>query len=101
MNAGRHLILDCILSEDSIPIVSSTEKMGQYLENITEITGMTLVIPPISMKFPFSGETNRLIKRLEGEGTSSPVIEEFKQHIRHRDEDQGGEIGRTSCRERV
>jgi S-adenosylmethionine decarboxylase len=27
---------------------------------------------------------------LEDEGTSSPVIEEFKQHIKHRDEDQGG-----------
>ena len=90
MDAGRHLILDCVLTEDSIPIVSSTEKMGEYLEKITEITGMTLVIPPISMKFPFSGETQRLIKRLEEEGTSSPVIEEFKQHIRHRDEDQGG-----------
>ena len=90
MNAGRHLILDCILTEDSIPIVSSTEKMGEYLEKITEITGMTLVIPPISMKFPFSGECNRLIKELEKEGTTSPYIEQFKEHIKHRDNDQGG-----------
>ena len=90
MDAGRHLILDCILTDESIPIVSSTEKMGEYLEKITEITGMTLVIPPISMKFPFSGETNRLIKELEKEGTTSPYIEEFKQHIKHRDNDQGG-----------
>ena len=90
MIAGRHLILDCTLTEDSIPIVSSTEKMAEYLEKVTEITGMTLVIPPISMKFPFSGETNRLIQRLEEEGTTSPLIEEFKEHIRHRDNDQGG-----------
>ena len=90
MNAGRHLILDCILTEDSIPIVSSTEKMGEYLEKITEITGMTLVIPPISMKFPFSGECNRLIKELEKEGTTSPYIEQFKEHIKHRDNNQGG-----------
>ena len=90
MEAGRHLILDCVLTDESIPIVSSTEAMAAYLEEVTRITNMTLVIPPISMKFPFSGETQRLIKRLEDEGTSSPVIEEFKQHIKHRDEDQGG-----------
>ena len=59
--------------------------MAEYLERVTEITGMTLVIPPISMKFPFSGETQRLIKRLEAEGTTSPIIEEFKQHIKHRE----------------
>lgn len=90
MEAGRHLILDCQLTDESIPIVSSVEKMAEYLEKVTEITGMTLVIPPISMKFPFSGETQRLIKRLEEEGTTSPIIEEFKQHIKHRDNDQGG-----------
>lgn len=88
--AGRHLILDCTLTTDSIPIVSSTQAMSEYLEKVTEITGMTLVIPPISMKFPFSGETQRLIKRLEEEGTTSPIIEEFKKHIEHRDKDQGG-----------
>jgi len=90
MYAGKHLILDCTLSEESIPIVSSTQLMSEYLEKVTEITGMTLVIPPIAMNFPFSGETQRLIKRLEEEGTTSPIIEEFKQHIKHRDEDQGG-----------
>lgn len=90
MEAGRHLIFDCVLSDESIDIVSSTEKMREYLEKVTEITGMTLVMPPISMKFPFSGETNRLIKNLEKEGTTSPIIEEFKQHIKHRDEGQGG-----------
>ena len=90
MIAGRHIILDCILTDESIPIVSSTEKMSEYLEEVTRITGMTLVIPPISMKFPFSGECNRLIKELEKEGTTSPYIEEFKEHIRHRDNAQGG-----------
>ena len=88
--AGKHLILDCILTDDSIPIVNSVQKMSEYLEEVTRITDMTLVIPPIAMAFPFSGETQRLIKRLESEGTTSPVIEEFKQHIKHRDEDQGG-----------
>lgn len=88
--AGKHLILDCILTDESIPIVNSTQKMSEYLEEVTRITDMTLVIPPIAMSFPFSGETQRLIKRLEAEGTTSPIIEEFKQHIKHRDEEQGG-----------
>ena len=88
--AGKHLILDCILTDDSIPIVNSVQKMSEYLEEVTRITNMTLVIPPIAMAFPFSGETQRLIKRLEAEGTTSPIIEEFKQHIKHRDEEQGG-----------
>ena len=88
--AGKHLILDCILTDDSIPIVNSVQKMSEYLEEVTRITDMTLVIPPIAMAFPFSGETQRLIKRLEAEGTTSPIIEEFKQHIKHRDEGQGG-----------
>lgn len=88
--AGRHLIIDAQLTEQSIPIVSDITKMTEYLEQVTEITGMTLVIPPITMKFPFSGETQRLIKRLEFEGTTSPVIREFKQHIEHRDNNKGG-----------
>lgn len=88
--AGKHLIMDCVLTDESIPIVSSESAMSEYLRRVTEITGMTLVIPPIAMAFPFSGETQNLIKRLDKEGTTSPVIEEFKQHIKHRDEDQGG-----------
>jgi S-adenosylmethionine decarboxylase len=89
-SAGRHIIIDAVLSSDSKEIVSSVELMAAYLEQITKITGMTLVIPPISMKFPFAGETQRLIKQLEHEGTTSPVIEEFKQHIKQRDTEQGG-----------
>lgn len=90
MIAGRHLVLDCILTEESLPIINSVECMKTYLEKVTEITGMTLVIPPIAMSFPFSGETVRLIKALEKEGTTSPIIEEFKSHIKHRNEEQGG-----------
>ena len=39
MEAGRHLVLDCTLTDESIPIVTSTEKMAEYLERVTEITG--------------------------------------------------------------
>ena len=89
-SAGRHIIIDGILTEESKPIVSSVELMSDYLTEVTKITGMTLVLPPIAMKFPFAGETQRLIENLEKEGTTSPLIEEFKQHIKHRDSEQGG-----------
>ena len=89
-SAGRHLIIDGVLSNDSKDIVSSVEMMSKYLEEVTKITGMTLVVPPIAMKFPFAGETQRLIENLEKEGTTSPLIEEFKSHIKNRDTNQGG-----------
>lgn len=88
--AGRHLIIDGILGTGSKEIVSDREMMAEYLEQVTKITGMTLVIPPISMKFPFAGETQKLIERLDEEGTNSPIINEFKEHIKHRDTEQGG-----------
>lgn len=89
-SAGRHLIIDGILTKESKDIVSSVSLMSKYLEEVTKITGMTLVVPPIAMKFPFAGETQRLIENLEKEGTTSPLIEEFKSHIKNRDTNQGG-----------
>ena len=89
-SAGRHLIIDAVLGEDSREIVSSTELMSAYLEKVTDITGMTLVIPPIAMKFPYSGETRKLINHLIEEGTTSPVIREFIDHINDRDNNKGG-----------
>ena len=89
-SAGRHLIIDGILTNESKDIVSSVSLMSKYLEEVTKITGMTLVVPPIAMKFPFAGETQRLIENLEKEGTTSPLIEEFKSHIKNRDTNQGG-----------
>ena len=92
MIAGRHLIMDCVLTDASLPIVNSVELMKNYLEKVTQITVMTLVIPPIAMSFTFSGETNKLIERLDEEGKclDSQVFKEFKEHIKHRNEDQGG-----------
>lgn len=89
-SAGRHLIIDAVLGVDSREIVSSTELMSTYLEKVTDITGMTLVIPPIAMKFPYSGETRKLMDRLIEEGTTSPAIREFINHINDRDNNKGG-----------
>ena len=41
--------------------MANRDFLSNYLEQVTNITGMTLVFPPIAMSFPFAGETNRRI----------------------------------------
>lgn len=90
--AGKHLVLDCVLTEESLPVVSSREHVAQYLENVTEITGMTLVMPPIALKFPYASETHKLAKKLTEEGWEgdSEVLTTFNKHLRDRDTNGSG-----------
>lgn len=92
--AGRHLIIDGVYNwaMGNRDNMSDRDFLSYYLEKVTEITGMTLVFPPIAMSFPFSGETNRLISKLEKEGkcNNSVVFNEFKKHIENRNNTGGG-----------
>ena len=89
---GRHLIIDGIYEDSHKNIHNNRESMSLYLEKVTEITGMTLVFPPMAMTFPYSGETNRLIEKLdkEGECRNSTIFNEFKQHVKNRNDNGGG-----------
>lgn len=86
MDIGRHLIIDGVFSNNFIENMSNREYLSNYLEEVTKVTGMTLVFPPMAMSFPFAGETNKLIKRLDEEGlcTQSSVFNEFK-NILHKE----------------
>lgn len=90
--AGRHLIIDGVFTDEFVEKLSNREYLSQYLEDVTKITGMTLVFPPMAMSFPFSGETNRLIEKLKAEGkcNNSAVFNEFKKHIETRNTTGGG-----------
>lgn len=92
--AGRHLIIDGVFYSDTITRENMSDRtyLADYLEKVTDITGMTLVFPPIAMSFPFSGETNRLIEKLDAEGKcdNSAIFNEFKKHIKNRNELGGG-----------
>lgn len=90
--AGRHLIIDGVFTDEFVEKLSNREYLSQYLEDVTKITGMTLVFPPMAMSFPFSGETNRLIEKLEAEGKckDSAIFNEFKKHIETRNTTGGG-----------
>lgn len=89
---GRHLIIDGIFKDDFMKRMSDRNYLANFLEDVTDITGMTLVFPPIAMSFPFSGETNSLIKKLEAEGKceNSEVFQAFKKHIKTRNTTGGG-----------
>lgn len=84
--AGRHLIIDGVFGPESISKMADRTFLAQYLEDVTEITNMTLVFPPIAMSFPYSGETNRLLKNLieEGKCNDSVILNDFKKHIDQR-----------------
>ena len=88
--AGMHLIIDASFGRAGRKIVSDREMMSEYLDKVTEITGMTLVMPPVALKFPFSSETHRLIRRLKADGVSSPVVNDFMEHIHRRDTEGQG-----------
>lgn len=92
-NIGRHLIIDGIYNPETHGFIhTSREHLADYLEKVTEITGMTLVFPPIAMQFPFAGETNKLIAQLEAEGkcNDSEIFRTFKEHVKTRNEDGSG-----------
>ena len=90
--AGRHLIIDGVFSGLFKEQMSNREYLSQYLEDVTGITGMTLVFPPMAMSFPFAGETNRLIEKLDKEGkcNDSEILAEFKRHLKVRNTEGGG-----------
>lgn len=92
--AGRHLIIDGVYntSVQKQKDMANRDFLSNYLEQVTNITGMTLVFPPIAMSFPFAGETNRLIEKLDKEGMceNSEIFKEFKQHIHNRNTLGGG-----------
>ena len=93
VDIGRHLIIDGIYnSETHGDKHNNRDFLSNYLEEVTRITGMTLVFPPMAMSFPFAGETNRLIEKLDAEGkcNESAIFNEFKQHIQNRNEHGGG-----------
>lgn len=92
IQTGRHLIIDGVYSPEFNNIHNNRNELSQYLEDVTRITGMTLVFPPIAMSFPFAGETNRLIEKLDEEGkcVNSAIFNEFKEHIKNRNENGGG-----------
>ena len=86
--AGRHLVLDVITKNKKL--LNSIQYADEYMYRVTDICGMQLVIPTLSMKFPFSSELVGMVKKLEHEGTDSPIIREYKNYVGAKERDDVG-----------
>ena len=64
---GRHLMIDAITTT-SQKIAQATTGIS-FLEEIVEKIDMTMILPPITVKFPHAtSEMDRILRRLEAEG---------------------------------
>ena len=86
--AGRHLIFDIITYDDKL--LNNTSYAEEYMYKITEITQMQLVIPVITMKFPFNSELHGFVHKLKKEGTDSPIIKEYTDYVERKEKDDTG-----------
>ena len=64
---GKHLMLDIIVKSGEN--LTNPEKGQKLLEDIIETIGMTMVLPPITVKFPHAiSEMKRTLTTLRNEG---------------------------------
>ena len=65
--SGKHLMVDAIAEDHSV--LATAELGGDLLEAIVERIDMTMILPPVTVKFPHNVcELNRILKKLENEG---------------------------------
>lgn len=87
---GRHLIIDLTVKPESKSLLSDREYCAKFIDKVTEVCGMQAVIPTIAMQFPFSTEHCGLVKKLQAEGTTSPVIEEHTKYVEAKEKNDTG-----------
>ena len=78
---GRHLVVDAIVEE---PSMLNNSILGvELLETIVERIDMTMIIPPVVVKFPQQvSELHRTLKRLEEEGLAdSKTAQQIRQDL--------------------
>ena len=64
---GKHLMVDAIAKDHGILATASLG--GDLLESIVERIDMTMILPPVTVKFPHNVcELNRVLRKLETEG---------------------------------
>lgn len=61
--AGGHLVMDLLVKNKSS--INNEQMVKNYLDQITDLIGLTAITPPYVFKFPFSNEKKRLIQKIE------------------------------------
>tara|TARA_R100001509_G_C4862297_1_gene213805 strand:+ start:270 stop:740 length:471 start_codon:yes stop_codon:yes gene_type:complete len=87
---GKHLMCD-ILTEE-ITNLNDPSNITLCLESIVETLDMTMILPPIIVKFPHSiSELKRTLKSLEEEGlTDCKTARDIKNDLKQRQEEAYG-----------
>lgn len=61
--AGGHLVIDVLVKDRNT--INNEQSVKDYLDQITDLIGLTAIIPPHVFKFPFSNEKKRILQKIE------------------------------------
>lgn len=91
--AGGHLILDVLVRD--LTKINREQETKEYLDKVTDLIGLTQIVPAHVFKFPFSGEVKRLIEKLENDETcnNSDIIKQASQYKKDLEDNKCGVSG--------
>lgn len=87
---GVHLMIDAIVDDELS--LARPEHGISCIEAIIEKIDMTMILPPVTVKFPHAvSEINRVIESLESEGLGqSKTANDLRSHLKQRAEESYG-----------
>jgi len=87
---GVHLMIDAVVDDELS--LARPEHGINCIESIIEKIDMTMILPPVTVKFPHAvSEMNRVIESLEEEGLGqSKTANDLRKHLKQRAEESYG-----------
>lgn len=87
---GVHLMVDAIVTDEKTLV--KPEHGIKCIEGIVEKIDMTMILPPVTVKFPHAvSEMNRVIQSLEDEGLEkSQTAKDLRKHLLERKNESYG-----------
>lgn len=87
---GRHLMIDALTSD--IEKLKKPHFAVDFLEDVVEKIDMTMILPPVTVKFPHSVcEMNRIFDKLKSEGLETcNTAQEIKNDLQMRKSESYG-----------
>lgn len=87
---GKHITIDAVVTNSTA--LNSAEIGVRFLERLIEEIDMTMILPPITCKFPHAvSEMNRYLQSLESEGlTDCRTADKIRSNLRERVEQTYG-----------
>ena len=91
--AGGHLVIDVLVKDRKT--INNEQSIKDYLDQVTELIGLTPIIPPHVFKFPFSNEVKKLISKLSVDPTckDSDIVKEYVKHLNQLETEDCGVSG--------